>query len=147
MSASLPACIRPLLFLSALILSLMPAFSQTPDTYRWTNRLILIFTPAADDPQTQQQFALLEPQRSTGLPERDLKIIVLPSPQSENPPQATLEVWRKTFSVTSDAFTVLLIGKDGTEKFRSLMPVAPEKLFAIIDAMPMRQSEMRRQNP
>jgi hypothetical protein len=41
------------------------------------------------------------------------------------------------------AFSVVLIGKDGGEKLRRRTPLAPEELFAIVDAMPMRQAEVR----
>ena len=40
-------------------------------------------------------------------------------------------------------FHVLLLGKDGHLKNRWNAPVAPEEVFSLIDAMPMRQSEMR----
>lgn len=50
------------------------------------------------------------------------------------------------YKVARNAFTVLLIGKDGGIKLRSVEPVRPERLFAIIDAMPMRQEEMHRRS-
>ncbi|MBW4517481.1 MAG: DUF4174 domain-containing protein [Timaviella obliquedivisa GSE-PSE-MK23-08B] len=40
-------------------------------------------------------------------------------------------------------FTVILVGKDGTEKQRSQTPIDPATIFRTIDAMPMRQQEMR----
>ena len=44
------------------------------------------------------------------------------------------------------AFSVVLIGKDAQEKLRRTSPLAPNELFAIVDAMPMRQAEMRNKN-
>lgn len=41
-------------------------------------------------------------------------------------------------------FTFILVGRDGGEKFRSNGFVTADKLFALIDAMPMRQHEQRR---
>jgi hypothetical protein len=35
------------------------------------------------------------------------------------------------------------VGRDGGEKLRSAEPVAPEELFDLVDAMPMRRREMR----
>ena len=46
---------------------------------------------------------------------------------------------------TAASFTFLLIGKDGGEKLRSATLVTAEKLFAIIDAMPMRKAEMKKE--
>lgn len=43
-------------------------------------------------------------------------------------------------------FHVSLIGKDGHLKSHWEAPVIPEEVFSMIDAMPMRQSEMRASN-
>lgn len=47
------------------------------------------------------------------------------------------------YGVDPAAFAVVLIGKDGGAKYRSTDPITPDQLFGIIDAMPMRQREMR----
>ena len=41
-------------------------------------------------------------------------------------------------------FIVVLTGKDGGEKYRSDQPVSLQKLYALIDAMPMRKEEMKK---
>ncbi len=70
-----------------------------------------------------------------GVEERDIKIIVA----------AKEMAWYKKYKVEpSIPFTLILVGKDGGEKFRSGKITTTQELFAIIDAMPMRQSEMRR---
>ncbi len=50
---------------------------------------------------------------------------------------------RRRFHIHPSDFTVILLGKDGGEKFRSHTPVAIDQLTRIVDAMPMRQQEMR----
>ncbi len=50
---------------------------------------------------------------------------------------------RRRFHVRPNDFTVILIGKDGGEKLRSHQPVSLDILRSTIDAMPMRQEEMR----
>ena len=40
-------------------------------------------------------------------------------------------------------FTLILVGKDGSEKLRTHSLLSNNKLFALIDAMPMRREEMR----
>jgi hypothetical protein len=42
-------------------------------------------------------------------------------------------------------FRITLTGKDGGEKYQSNKILTQGKLFAIIDAMPMRREEMRKQ--
>lgn len=55
---------------------------------------------------------------------------------------------RERFGVAEDAFALILVGKDGTEKRRDEAPVPLQAIFDEIDAMPMRQRELRRQrNP
>ena len=50
---------------------------------------------------------------------------------------------RDRFDVPDDAFRVVLVGKDGTEKRREAEPVSARSVFDTIDAMPMRQREMQ----
>ena len=51
---------------------------------------------------------------------------------------------RERFDVGEEDFQVILVGKDGTEKLRKKGEVLePERLFEVIDAMPMRKREMR----
>ena len=45
------------------------------------------------------------------------------------------------------AFAAVLVGRDGGEKFRSSEPVPAEKLFGLIDAMPMRRRETNARSP
>lgn len=44
----------------------------------------------------------------------------------------------------SESFQVILYGKDGLKKLESKTVVTQDELDALIDSMPMRQSEMRR---
>lgn len=47
----------------------------------------------------------------------------------------------------AEEFAVVLIGRDGGEKFRSDDPVSVEELFSKIDEMPVRRREMREREP
>lgn len=53
---------------------------------------------------------------------------------------------RKRYRVDDKEFLIILIGKDGSEKLRSDTVVSPDKLYALIDAMPMRREETRKKN-
>lgn len=51
----------------------------------------------------------------------------------------------KQWKVAAGApFTFILVGKDGGEKMRVDTVVSTAQLFAIIDAMPMRKAEMKK---
>ena len=117
------------------------------DAYKWQNRLILIFAPSVKSPAYEMQMELFEGE-TAGLAERDILIIKGlnegTSSVGEKPlDQAATQTLYNQFDVTPDQFRVILIGKDGTEKRRDDAPVMPAVLYGVIDAMPMRQREMR----
>lgn len=111
--------------------------------YQWENRLLLIFAPTADINAYQQQLAELEDAQA-GIEERDLKIFHLL--QVDNAfvnetkiARSQVERLIRVYKVNPRAFTIILIGMDGTEKLRQDEPISAKKLFAVIDAMPMRR--------
>jgi hypothetical protein len=100
------------------------ASADLPDlsAHRRKHRVLLIETPSAAAPAYQLQAAALLP-AWPGLLERDLHIITRES---------------------APAFRVRLIGKDGGVKLDRTEPLAAADLFALIDAMPVRQAERER---
>ncbi len=49
-----------------------------------------------------------------------------------------------TWKIPADkVFTLILVGRDGGEKFRCYKPVSAAAIFNIVDAMPMRIQEMK----
>ncbi len=121
--------------LTLLLLSVLPlpGFGQAPplDALQETHRVLLVFTPSAQDGRFTQQQSFFEG-HAAAMKERDLVLVVGAAPE------------RQRFKVAPVEFTVILIGKDGGEKMRSHQPVTAERLERTIDAMPMRQDEMRR---
>lgn len=114
--------------------------------YRWQNRLLLIFAPSAAAPEVmaqRQRFA----EQSTAFADRELLTFYLfdqgmgEADHYTVDPRATADL-RDHFDVTAD-FAVVLVGKDGGAKDRFTQPVAPDEIYALIDAMPMRQREMQ----
>ncbi len=110
------------------------AAPDDPAAYAGTSRVLLVLA-ALDDIRTAQQARLLSADRA-GAAERDL---VLVEPAALD--QADL---RRRYGVAPGRFAALLIGKDGGVKLRSDAPLSTRTLFEAIDAMPMRQAEMRR---
>lgn len=122
-------------------------------------RELLLFAPSVRDSDLGTQLHLLKLHQAE-LQERD--VILVPMlldhagadaaaiAQDNNAAplnQADQQVRRRILHVEPHRFTAILIGKDGSEKFRSSKPVTVEQLDRIIDAMPMRQDEMRRSHP
>lgn len=123
------------------------AMDFDPDAYRWKNRILIIFVPSMDSENYEAQKGILRNQ-SAGILDRDLRIVEVLEKESGSDLDMSLSGesarnLRKKFGVTADQFQVILIGKDGTVKLHSKTPVSTSALFEIIDAMPMRQEEMR----
>ena len=116
--------------------------------YQWQNRLLLIFAPSEDYPA--YRFLADELRRKQdGVHDRDVLVFsLLEKGQSRlgdaRLDQATGEALRKRFSVKQGTFTVILIGKDGGEKLRREEGANLREIFGLIDTMPMRRREMRR---
>ena len=114
---------------------------------RHTSRPLLVFAPKPDDPQLEIQLRRFT-QNAAMLAERDVIVIAIPF-ENPSPTDATLSPEdatqaRRRFNIAPTDFTVILIGKDGSEKLRDTKPFTIAKLRDTIDAMPMRQQEMRR---
>jgi Domain of unknown function (DUF4174) len=88
-----------------------------------------------EEPLMKQQWQLLN-KDSTGLAEREVHIKMIGLGNG---------LYKQYDIDVNTSFTVILIGKDGGEKYRSARPITSTQLFALIDAMPMRRSEMQKQ--
>ncbi len=142
---------KKLILLACSLSSVGFSSAQPLEKHEWEHRVILLFAASGADEQLQQQYDLLtaHPEEVT---ERDLKIYrVFPeyalAPGGERRGSRFSESLCRIYETNPrSGFTFLLIGKDGTEKLRSETVVSLEKLFSLIDSMPMRKAEMRRRN-
>lgn len=91
----------------------------------------------------EQQQAFMASQE--GLNERDVDIIVLINSELAEPDRQFLMHNHYDF-LPSDDFAGYLIGKDGGLKKKFKQPLTADALFEIIDAMPMRKDEMKKQD-
>lgn len=113
-------------------------------------RPLLIFARKPNDPQLQIQLRRLH-DNAAAVSDRDIVVIAIPF-ESPAPTPAMLtdsdaQAARRRFNIAPADFAVILIGKDGGEKLRSTKPLTMDKLRDTIDAMPMRQQEMRSRKP
>ncbi|MDX2213715.1 MAG: DUF4174 domain-containing protein [Oculatellaceae cyanobacterium bins.114] len=115
--------------------------------HQWQHRILLVFAPSAQSSDYQHQLQQWNTYPRE-MSDRDLKLVeVLGTGTSQADGQsisaASAERLRQHFGVTAEEFVVILVGKDGTEKQRRQTSIEPTTLFQTIDAMPMRQQEMR----
>lgn len=116
--------------------------------FQWEERVLVIFANE-DDPLLADQATRLDAARD-GLEEREMAVFSISQDDrltplfGAAPGEADIAAIRQQFGIERGApFTMLLIGKDGTEKWRSDTPTDMSGLFAMIDAMPMRRAEMK----
>ena len=128
---------------------------QTLATLVDRNRVLLIFAPTALDGRYGQQLDAFE-HHEGDLRNRDVVLIPLiqqAGPRNLSPVLRTLQpprisddeqlTIRRRFHIAANEFAVILLGKDGGEKLRSITPITLARLTRTIDAMPMRKEEMR----
>ena len=106
-------------------------------------RVLLLYGSDQAQPAFLQQKKILQAEKA-GLDERNLDVIVLTA--AELPETDRQFLTKNAFQLTpSDVFKGWLIGKDGGVKQTFKKPVEPREVFRIIDSMPMRQAETRKQ--
>lgn len=111
------------------------------DELVWKKRVLLLFAPDTNDASFVEQKSIIS-KNAPGIRERDLVVMELVvGGREERSRQALL----RKFKVPEQGYTLILLGKDGQEKFRSQQPVPMRQVFEIIDQMPMRRQEMRKQ--
>ena len=118
--------------------------------FRWKNRLLFLFAPNRSHPLFERLQKSLTTQKAE-VADRDMVVFeVLESGSSKMnmsglDPQVAQSL-REKFDVQTGRFAVILVGKDGGIKLNRRDPTQLADIFALIDAMPMRQEEMRQKS-
>lgn len=120
-------------------------FSQ----HRWQDRVILVHTPEVDKERWEGQLGILAAD-PLGLAERKLVVYQIREGyyrKGLNPKGdwIKMESSASSPSITIQGFEIILIGLDGGIKLRQNEYLSLAELFALIDGMPMRRAEIRRQ--
>lgn len=122
--------------------------SATPlKSVQWKNRPLLVFAPSPGHPLLARQRAEIGRVMS-GMIERDMIVVEIVGNSLRTvvgrSPSGGAVAFRRHYGVGSDAFRIILVGKDGGRKLVSSKVVSSRKLFGLIDSMPMRRDEIRR---
>ncbi|WP_224483565.1 DUF4174 domain-containing protein [Robertkochia aurantiaca] len=115
------------------------------ETYKWKNRLLLIFPQQNIIPTQSEQYKAFQatPEK---IRDRDILIFTLTTEQVylfEDKTEISREQVIKKLDLESPPPMLVLIGKDGGIKYRSRKLVDPLIIYELIDSMPMRQQEMK----
>lgn len=140
---------KSLLFICFIITNLPTKLMESSpfSSYQWKNRILVIYTNDTDIPPYEQQLANFE-LHEKAYHDRDLIVLLINKqfvyrlPQNQMLNISAGQAQDFLSIEENESFHVSLIGKDGTIKHEARTPISNQKLFAIIDAMPMRQSEI-----
>ena len=137
-----------ILILFFLVITSGKSMAQSLDQYRWTSRIVLVFSPTPNNALFKEQVALLKA-AVDDFKDRDVIFIFsngreAVSTNTYSPLPVQTGNYHTAFKVDIDQFELILIGLDGTEKYRSGPKLTPPKdLMGLIDSMPMRRQELR----
>ncbi len=125
-----------------------PAQTFTMDALLWQKRPLLLFAPTSDTPDVRDFRAALQ-QAKAGFLDRDMVLIEAYRDDKawldgSRLPGGTAADLRERFRVAEGDTVVVLVGKDGGEKLRTTLFIKLERIFGLIDSMPMRRQEMGR---
>jgi hypothetical protein len=123
--------------------------SQEPfalDQYRWKHRVLVTSAPDHNDAAllTMRDGVASTPREFA---DRDMVLVTLldsgPSVAGERQlTGAEVAAARGVLGIRAGTFALRLIGKDGSVKFSTESPAAMAEIYALIDTMPMRRSEI-----
>lgn len=136
--------IIPFLVITVLLISGMNQFKG--------HRTIYVFTSGQDNDHLYQEAILDLKEHGKEIAERDLVVYTdLPGggevTNGETLASEDIAELRKQYKVTKGEFTLILVGKDRTEKLRWANELhSLQRVFDLIDTMPMRRREMREQS-
>lgn len=132
---------------AAALCGALSGVAEAMTVYQWKKRPLVVFAGSPGDAALATQRAIVAASRG-GLAERDMVVIwvVGTTVASETGPGPGMSAaaLRSRYGVGAGAFRAVLVGKDGGAKISSGSPLSAGTLFGTIDAMPMRQQEMRR---
>ena len=115
--------------------------------HRWKHRILLVFSPRADDLRARAVDDRLA-DFYCEIEDRDMIVGLIPAfgdAQLDGAvvtPDVAFQM-RRQFGIDAAEFAVVLVGKDGLEKSRTTTAEELERMFELIDTMPMRRAEMR----
>jgi len=118
--------------------------------FQWKNRLLFIFAQDASHPLFKDLQSQIAAQKAE-VDGRDLIVFEVtaqgPARMNTRPlDRKEADSIRNHFTVPDDTFSLILVGKDGGIKLKRSDRVDLRAVFDLIDAMPMRQREMRQKN-
>jgi Domain of unknown function (DUF4174) len=128
------------ILIHSLLLFFQDPLEKKLESMQWKKRVVMVYCPKVSDTEFKLQKKWLS-EVGKDIMERDLTVI--DCVESNLSAEDALHL-KERFKYTPNHFCFWLIGKDGEVKLISNKPVKPEQLFGLIDSMPMRREEMKK---
>ena len=114
--------------------------------YLWEHRPLLVFAPTDSDPTLVETLSRIEASRCDFV-DRDMVIGLVVTEGTSTLDGQVINAdesqrLANQYAISENAFSVLLIGKDGGEKLRVNEVPDLRTIYAVVDGMPMRSGEM-----
>ncbi len=127
---------------------ILTSMGQNLEKHQWKNRILLVFTNDLKSEKLQKQIEILSKEKE-GL--KDRKLIIYRFSKylftiNFNTVWFSSTLDLNKYKKVSENFKVVLIGLDGNVKMKVNDILSAEKLFSIIDGMPMRSREINIKN-
>lgn len=135
---------------SLLVLMATTTNAQDLSKHQWEDRVLLVFTNNTLQDDFKRQIFELRNYKS-GLEERKLSVYQV-TPKNFRRGLSEKSEWTentefyKKYKSKDAPYEVVLIGLDGGKKLTATKFLPPEKLFVVIDGMPMRKAEIKNKN-
>ena len=107
------------------------------EEYRWKKRILVLQTEDPDKVKAQKE--LLD----RVIPDLRERKLVLLGFAIDKEPYASIDITQLKTKYKNKQHSILLFGLDGQLKNSWTIPVDPEKIFTVIDKMPMRRRELK----
>ena len=130
-----------------LLISMGAVNAQNLSSHQWKDRILVVMTEDTLNNTFQQQLLELE-KNIHGLKERKLFVYLIQPTEFKK--GLLSKSWQKNSTLfekyknSNSAFEIALIGLDGGIKLQQTDFLSCNKLFSMIDMMPMRRAEMKK---
>jgi hypothetical protein len=114
--------------------------------YKWKNRILVLSAASEDDENFRLQLSELA-RAPKEFQDRDMILVTLLDEGTSIAGDTRLtpgevSATRAALGLGGTSFCVSLVGKDGSKKLSSTAPAPMTEIYALIDSMPMRRSEI-----
>jgi len=126
-------------------------YGQDIDQYKWQNRLLLVLSENNSTENVKEQLSEYHICKEELIERRIILYQVLPDKYRLIKTSGNEEDWLSSntlynlFKTSASNIEVILIGLDGGVKLRKKSKLGCGELSAVIDQMPMRRTELRKQ--